>query len=537
MASALALFQFLIVDLGGQYTRRIAGTLQELGFRSMVLAPQRAAKFLDQHRPRGIIWSGGGSCVGDTDAPVPPRTYLGEVPILGICLGMHYLTQWLGGKLTKTVEHKEYGPRPLHIRSDTSLLLRDIPAGDALFSHGDSVAEVPPGFTITAETSDCPIAAMEDAECKLYGVQFHPEVSPTTHGKQMLANFAHLICGAEPDWVPGDQIAAIRDDLARQLPPDARVLLLYSGGVDSSVTAKLLSPLLADRLYGLTIDAGQLRLNELEQIRQNAAAAGLVNHHVADVTAVLAAALLRHYVATVRDAATGNALAILQAHGEGVHAERKRKIFSAVYAETARQFAARNGCTHWVQGTLATDRIESGALGGASVIKSHHNVGLDIGLPSIEPLASLFKYEVRVLGRALGLPAEITERMPFPGPGLLLRIIGTPVTLELLALLRRVDALAQEVVQGFGWLDLERMDQFVVALCGARTVGVKGDEREYGYPVIIRAVRTDDFMPARALVLPAELQMQLVDKLTQIPGITRVFFDPTPKPPATVELE
>lgn len=511
--TAVDLPQLLIVDLGSQYSHVIVRTLRDLGFRSALLSPAKAEKLLSQYKPKGIIWSGGAACVGDSGAPVPPKNCLGEVPVLGICLGMQYLAEWLGGRLSKHIQHKEYGPRAATITRRDSPLFRDVPDGTVLCSHGDSVAVAPPGFTVTAVTKDCPVLAFEAADGRpIFGVQFHPEVTITTHGKTILENFVRGICGATPDWQPQDLIAAIRNDVLAQLPPDAVVLHGFSGGVDSTVIAAILAPALGQRFIGLTIDAGQLRDGELMHIRQAAAAAGLANHHIIAAADELLAAL-----------------------GQTTDAETKRQTFKRVYTESVERLAKKINATNFIQGTLATDLIEAGSLGGASLIKSHHNVGLTMKPNQLHPLAHLFKHEVRDLARSCKLPSSVSERMPFPGPGLLVRIFGIPITRERLDLVRRADALATAVLRRHGAFN--GLSQLIVALCGAPTVGVKGDERDYGHPMVVRAVSTVDFMIAEAVQLPPELRRELTNALTQIPGITRVFFDETPKPPATIEME
>lgn len=505
--------QLVIVDLGSQYSHVIVRTLREMGYRSALLSPAKAGKLLAQYRPKGIIWSGGAACVGDPGAPVPPKNYLGEVPVLGICLGMQYLAQWLGGKLSKETSRKEYGPREAKILARTSPLFKNIPNGPVLCSHGDSVRKVPPKFTITAVTDDCPILAMESSDGQpIYGVQFHPEVTITTHGKRILENFVKGICGCRQDWQPASLISAIRDEITAALPKNAKVLHGFSGGVDSTVIAALLSPVLGTRLVGLTIDGCQFREGELEHINMAAKSAGLKNHRTVKVCEELIAAL-----------------------GQTTDAEAKRRTFKSVYSHTIERVGEQTGATHFIQGTLATDLIEAGQLGGASLIKSHHNVGLPLNLTQLHPLRQLFKHEVRDLARALKLPEKISERMPFPGPGLLVRIFGIPITPERLELLRRADAVAERILKKND--ALTGLSQLVVALCGAPTVGVKGDEREYGYPIVVRAVRTVDFMTAETAELPPTVRRALTKALTQIPKITRVFFDETPKPPATIEME
>lgn len=543
MATPLTLPQIVIVDLGSQYSQVIRRTLQELNFRSVILSPEKAEALLASHRPKGIIWSGGAACVGDADAPIPPKRYLGDVPLLGICLGMQYLAAWEGGKLAKVTQHKEYGQRMAKITAPDSPLLTGVTDSAVLCSHGDSVTAVPPNYRVTAVTADCPVLAMEATDGRpIYAVQFHPEVSTTTQGKTILANFVQTICAATPDWQAANLADDLRGAVQPQLTASSKVLLLYSGGIDSTVIASLLSPLLGDRLIGLSIDAGQLRQDELTTIRANAKAAGLANHHIIDVSNQLLAGLradLEQAAERITKDWSGKgadlADRMIEALEKHVHAEVKRSVFKKLYADTTLAFAKKHGCTHWVQGTLAPDLIESGGVGGASTIKSHHNVGLDIGLPAIAPLAQMFKHEVRALGRSLGLPASATERMPFPGPGLLVRIFGMPVTRERLDLLRQADASAEQTIRAAGFYD--QFEQLVVALCGAKTVGVKGDERDYGYAVVVRGIRTDDFMTARPVSFPPELRVELTQKLTQLRSITRVWFDETPKPPATIEME
>ncbi|MDD5109984.1 MAG: glutamine-hydrolyzing GMP synthase [Patescibacteria group bacterium] len=511
--SAVDFPQLVIVDLGSQYSHVIVRTLREMGYRSALLSPSKAEKLLSQYRPKGIIWSGGAACVSDPGAPVPPKNYLGEIPVLGICLGMQYLATWLGGKLSKEINRKEYGPREAKIIARTSPLFKNIPDGPVLCSHGDSVQKVPPKFHITAVTDDCPILAMEAADGRpIYGVQFHPEVTVTTHGKLLLENFVKVICGCKKDWQPANLIASIREEILETLPKNAKVLHGFSGGVDSTVIAALLSPVLGNRLIGLTIDGCQFRAGELDHIEAAAKSAGLKNHRTVKVCEELITAL-----------------------GLTTDAEAKRRTFKSVYSHTIERVGEETGATYFLQGTLATDLIEAGQLGGASLIKSHHNVGLPLNLTQLHPLRQLFKHEVRDLARALKLPPSVSERMPFPGPGLLVRIFGVPVTQERLELLRRADAIAERILKDNG--ALAGLSQLVVALCGAPTVGVKGDEREYGHPVVVRAVKTVDFMTAETIELPPTVRRALTEALTQIPKITRVFFDETPKPPATIEME
>ena len=511
-SAAVDLPQLIIIDLGSQYSHVIVRTLRELGYRSALLSPAKAEKLLSQYKPKGIIWSGGATCVGDAGAPVPPKTYLNDVPVLGVCLGMQYLATWLGGALSKDISRKEYGPREARVIAKHSRLFSGVPDGPVLCSHGDSVAKVPPGFTVTAVSDDCPILAMESETLPIFAVQFHPEVTITTHGKRLLQNFAADICGCTVDWRPEDLIAALRKEIVADLPKNARVVHGFSGGVDSTVIAALLSPVLGERLVALTIDGGQFRTGELEHITQTATAAGVQNYHRLDV----------------RDE-------LLKALGPTTDAEAKRRVFKAIYGQTIERFGEQHRATHFLQGTLATDLIEAGQLGGASLIKSHHNVGLPLTLQQLHPLRHLFKHEVRDLARNLKLPPAVCERMPFPGPGMLVRVFGIPVTAERLSLVRKADAVAEAVLREMGVLD--GISQFVVALCGATTVGVKGDEREYGYPAVVRAVRTVDFMTAESVELPSAARKALTEALTQIPGITRVFFDETPNPPATIEME
>ncbi len=502
----------LIVDLGSQLTLLIARSLREQGYRSVVLSPLRIDMWMQLHRPKAIILSGSGHGVHDEDAPQPPQSVLDAgVPIFGICYGMQWLMKRVGGTVANDHKQVEYGPASIIVLDDADLFNK-VPTEQRVWaSHGDSVLEVPEGAEViaTATTDGDSIRAIRHSENSWWGVQFHPEVPHSVHGKQILVNFVHEICGCEPDWEPVNIVADIRGALSED--PTMRAVLGFSGGVDSTTMAAILAPAMGDRLLGVCIDGGHLREDELVEVRRHASAAG-INLEVVDAEEEFLEAL------------------------RGVtDAEEKRHIFKRIYLRLLKEAAARFGATHVVQGTLATDEIESGATGG-HLIKSHHNVDLDWEyLGELKPLSPFFKYEVRALSEELRLPDTVTNREPFPGPGLFLRCLGGEVTAERLDLVRWSDHQVREILRKAK--DVPEISQLVVALCCVHTTGVKGDGRAYGPAIVVRAVHTTDYMTAEAVEFPLEVRRLITGTLTRNHGVVRVWFDEVPKPPATTEFE
>ncbi len=508
-------FQVLIVDLGSQYTLVIGRVLRELGFRSLILNPQKAEKWLEHNQPKCAILSGGYGSVENPDCPKPPTGLFElKIPILGICLGMQWIAKMHGGKVTPEILlHKEYGP--CFIQTRNSYIFEGIKDYRTMVwaSHGDSVQQLPEGFTGIAFEEDYRTqSAISNADGSIIGLQFHPEVDDTTDGKLMLRNFLDH-AGCEQDWDPFDIIEHIRNEVREAVVTDdtiQKAILGFSGGVDSTVTAALLQPVMGDDLLCVTIDSGFLRLGELDNIKKTAASLGL-NHIVIDAVEELQISL-----------------------GDTIDPEEKRKIFKKIYLRNLEEQIATFGAKFIIQGSLATDFIESGKAGGSDLIKSHHNIGLEWQVQEIHPLRTLFKYEVREIGRSLSLSRNITERQPFPGPGLLVRIVGYPATQERADILRQCDEWVTEILEDEDLYD--DISQLVVAL-GMRTVGVKGDKRTYGYCIIVRPVITQDFMTCTVMKLPEKVIDAIVSKLTKHPDVTRVLFDLTPKPPGTTEME
>ncbi|MEK7628362.1 MAG: glutamine-hydrolyzing GMP synthase [Patescibacteria group bacterium] len=513
--------EVVIIELGSQYTLLIQRSLRELGVRSVVFDPVGAQKWLGKHIPSAVILSGGAASVCDKDAPQPPKSILSlkridgrPVPILGICYGMQWLAQKLGGEVHSSLGHKEYGSAKIQfIGPSNDPVFAGPLVQEVWMSHGDTVTKVPPGFQVLAvgrwssKERLCPPVMMTDGS--RWGVQFHPEVTHTVHGKEMLENFLHS-AGCKKDWVPRSLIAQIQDHAQREIG-NRRAIFGFSGGVDSTTMLAILAPILKDRLLALTVDAGQLREGEVEEIRVHAQAVG---------------ATLR--VMDVRQE-------FQEALSGAVDAEEKRNLFKQAYSHCFVRAAKEFGAAVVLQGTLAPDRIESGVTGGV-LIKSHHNIGLDMGdLTQIHPIDHLFKYEIRALAQEIGLPESVSKRQPFPGPGLFVRIIGVPATLEKLAVVRWADARVREILIRHG--KYNQLSQLVVAYVGVNTVGVKGDARVYGGAIVVRAVDTVDFMTAEGVHFSDEVEKDISSELTRHPDIVRVWYDPTKKPPATTELE
>ncbi len=516
----------LVVDFGAQYAQLIARRVREARVYSEIVPHSMPVAEMLAREPAAIILSGGPSSVYSPGAPhVDAALFEAGVPVFGMCYGFQAMAQVLGGEVARTGV-SEFGRTPVTVTSPGTLLA-DIPAEHRVWmSHGDSVRRAPDGFDVLAETTATPVAAFENTDRRLAGVQWHPEVLHTEHGQRVLEHFLHDIAGCRPTWtmvnIVEEQIERIRE----QVGETGRAICGLSGGVDSAVAAAVVQRAIGDRLTCVFVDHGLLRKGEAEQVERDFVAATGVDLHVVDAEKRFLDAL------------------------EGVSdPEEKRKIigrefirvFEAAEADVLAKSMAVEGTkvAHLVQGTLYPDVVESGGGAGASNIKSHHNVGGlpdDIEFELIEPLRTLFKDEVRLVGEQLGLPPEIVWRHPFPGPGLAIRIIGS-VNRERLDILREADAIAREELTRSG-LDRDIWQFPVVLLADVRSVGVQGDGRTYGHPIVLRPVTSEDAMTADWARVPYDVLETISTRITnEVREVNRVTLDITSKPPGTIEWE
>ena len=501
----------LILDFGGQYKELIARRVREAGVYSEIRPCSVSPEEVRAMAPAGIIFTGGPDSVYRPGAPSCHRGILDlGIPILGICYGMQLICHMCGGQVGPC-GRSEYGPTEAWLDGDCPLFSGFSSPGLVLMSHTDQVFRLPEGFHPTARTEHCPMAAFASPERKLWGVQFHPEVEQTENGAGFLHRFIYRLCGCRGGYCMENYLDACLEDIRAQVG-GSRVLLGLSGGVDSSVCAALLARAVPGQLTCIYVDHGLMREGESRQVREAFRGMDL------DLRCVDAGDRFLDRLAGVTEP------------------EAKRKIIGRQFAQVFEEEARKLGAPGFLaQGTIYPDVVESGT--GSAVIKSHHNVG---GLPSdlgfigvVEPLRHLFKDEVRRLGLLLGLPGNLVNRQPFPGPGLAVRILGE-VTRDKLDLLRRADAIVREEIQASGC----QADQYFAVLTGIRSVGVMGDGRTYDYTLAVRCVRTADFMTCTFAPLPWDLLGRISSRITgEIPGINRVVYDITSKPPATIEWE
>jgi|SRR5579875_3848931 len=510
----------IVLDFGGQYTQLIARRIREQEVFSAIVPCNAPLEEIRPLRPSGVVLSGGPSSVYDAGAPVCDTAVLRlGLPVLGICYGMQWMAHSLGGNVVRA-ERREYGPATL-VREKDSTLFRGLPRELKVWnSHGDHVIGLPPGFEISGRTNNA-VAAIEDPARHLYGVEFHPEVLHTERGSEILRNFVFDVCHAPKNWnrssFISETVAAIRTQIG-----DAQALCALSGGVDSAVAAALVHRAIGDRLTNVFVDTGLLRKNEFQETLD----------------------LLRNRLALKVCGVDASARFLSRLKGVADPEEKRKRIgaeFIAVFAEEARRLTSshHSSMRFLVQGTLYPDVIESVSVKGPSaVIKSHHNVGglpKDLPFELVEPLRDLFKDEVRKIGRELGLPEEILVKHPFPGPGLAVRLLGE-VDAEKLAILRAADAIVvEEIREAKIYSDVW---QAFAVLLPIRSVGVMGDYRSYGYTIAVRVVKSDDAMTADWVRLPwPVLEKISVRVVNEVPGVTRVVYDVSSKPPSTIEWE